>query len=287
MKTGLVLEGGAMRGLFSAGVIDVLMEKGIEFDGAVGVSAGACFGCNYKSRQPRRAIRYNLKYCRDPRYAGLRTLIKTGDMFGADFCYHELPDKLDIFDKEAYDSNPMEFHVVATDVLTGKPVYQCLKEVDYDCCEWFRASASMPLVSRIVEVGGYKLLDGGVSDSIPLEYFRSIGYTRNVVVLTQPADYRKEKNPMLPLIKLSLGKYPAIVEAMRVRHEMYNRQLEYVAQQEKSGTALVIRPPAKLEIHKVEHDPERIKAVYKLGRKEAHKRLAEIKRFLSEPISTK
>ena len=135
MKTGLVLEGGAMRGLFSAGVMDVLMEHQITFDGAIGVSAGAAFGCNYKSRQPGRVIRYNTMYAKDPRYCSLRSFLRTGDLFRADFCYHELPKKLDVFDAEAFQQNPMEFYVVCTDIQTGKAVYRkCLFRMAAGIC---------------------------------------------------------------------------------------------------------------------------------------------------------
>ena len=147
MKTGLVMEGGAMRGLFTAGVIDVMMEKEIEFDGAIGVSAGAAFGCNYKSKQIGRALRYNINDCKDKRYCSMKSLITTGNLYGAEFCYHELPDKLDIFDCETFENNPMEFYLVCTDVLTGKPIYKKCEKADYDCLEWMRASASMPLAS--------------------------------------------------------------------------------------------------------------------------------------------
>lgn len=158
MKYGLVMEGGAMRGLFTAGVIDVLMENAITFDGAVGVSAGAAFGCNYKSNQPRRVIRYNTRFCHDKRFCSVSSLVKTGDMFGADFCYHEIPNKLDIFDYKTFNESPMEFYVVCTDVTTGKPVYRRCRVADDNELEWIRASASMPLASRIVEIGGMKLL---------------------------------------------------------------------------------------------------------------------------------
>lgn len=282
MKTGLVLEGGAMRGMFTAGVTDVMMENGMDFDGAIGVSAGAAFGCNYKSKQPGRVIRYNTKFCNDPRFCSFRSLIKTGDMFGADFCYHELPEKHDIFDNETYKNNPMEFHVVCTDVLTGKAVYQRLDEVNHDVLEWMRASASMPLASRVVEVGGYKLLDGGIADSIPLEYFQSIGYEKNVVILTQPEGYVKKPSKSMGAIKLMLRKYPKLVEALERRPEVYNKQVEYIRNEEKKGNTFVIAPEEKLPIGHIEHNPDNLRAVYNLGRDVAEKRLAELKAFLDK-----
>lgn len=282
MKTGLIMEGGAMRGMFTAGVIDVLMEHGIEFDGAIGVSAGACFGCNYKSRQIGRVLRYNLDYCKDPRYCSFRSLLKTGDLFGADFCYRELPFQLDKFDSETYEKNPMEFYVVCTDVETGKPVYQKCDKADSECLDWIRASASMPLASRIVSVGGYQLLDGGVSDSIPLEYFESIGYDRNIVILTQPQDYVKGPNKLMPLMNRVLRKYPNLLETMANRHQVYNRTTEYIRKREAAGDVLVIRPEAALEIGKIEHNPENIKAVYELGRRAAERQLDSVKAFLQK-----
>ena len=280
MKTGLVLEGGAMRGLFSAGVMDVLMEHQIAFDGAIGVSAGAAFGCNYKSRQPGRVIRYNTEYARDPRYCSLRSLFKTGDLFGADFCYHELPNKLDPFDTEAFQQNPMEFYVVCTDVLTGEAVYQKCGIADDECFEWLRASASMPLVSRTVEIGGRRMLDGGIADSIPLRYFEQIGYNKILVILTQPEGYRKKKNKALPLIRLSFRQYPKMVEALEKRHKKYNDTLAYVKKREREGAVLVLRPQDSLSIGRIEHNPERMRQVYDCGRKVALQSLEQIEAFL-------
>ena len=279
-KTGLVLEGGAMRGFFSAGVMDVLMENGVEFDGIIGVSAGAAFGCNYKSRQPGRAIRYNMKYAKDWRYCSVRSLIKTGDLFGGEFDYHYLPTHLDIFDTKAFEENPVEFYAVCTDVETGKPVYKKLEKCSYDCYEWIRASASMPLASKIVEIDHQKLLDGGISDSIPLSYFQSIGYERNLVVTTQPQEYVKGKNRLMPLIRLSMRKFPHFIEACEKRHLMYNNQLDYLKEEERKGQTLVIRPVSKLGIGHISHDPEEMRETYNIGRKAAENRLSEILDFI-------
>ena len=282
MKTGLVLEGGAMRGMFTAGVLDVLMEHNIEVDGVIGVSAGATFGCNYKSKQIGRTIRYNMKYCNDPRYCSFRSLLKTGDLFGAEFCYHILPEQLDLFDNETYEASPVEFHMVTTDVNTGKPVYYKCDCFDHEGLEWVRASASMPLVSRIVEVGGRQMLDGGISDSIPLSYFQSIGYEKNLVILTQPRNYVKKENKLLPLMKLKLKKYPNLLETMAHRHKNYNDTLEYIRKEEQKGSVLVLCPKEKLPIGRIEHKPERLKAVYDIGRTIALEHLDEIKNFLNK-----
>ena len=282
MKVGLVLEGGAMRGLFTAGVMDVLMENGIEVDGVVGVSAGAAFGCNYKSKQIGRVLRYNLNYCKDPRYCSVRSLIKTGNMFGADFCYRELPDELDLFDYDAFDNNMMEFHVVCTDVETGEPIYKKFNKTEPDLLEWIRASASMPLASEIVEVGGYKLLDGGISDSIPLKYFENAGYDKNIVILTQPLNYVKGKNKLMPIMRRVLKKYPELIEVMANRHIEYNSATEYIKEKEAVGNIIVIRPEESLDIGKVEHDPEKIKRVYQLGRDLGQKSIEKVKKFINK-----
>ncbi|MCD8356076.1 MAG: patatin family protein [Clostridia bacterium] len=282
MKKGLILEGGAMRGLFTAGVIDVMMENNIAFDGAIGVSAGAVFGCNYKSHQIGRTFRYNTKFCKDPRYASFRSLLKTGDLYGVDFCYHQIPKTLDVFDTDTYKKSPMEFYVVCTDVETGKPVYKnCMTGDDTDIL-WMRASASMPMVSRIVEIDGYKLLDGGISDSIPIRKFQKLGYEKNIIVLTQPLNYVKKKNKMLPLLRIFLRRYPNIIRTMKYRHEMYNATTAYIRKLEKQGKVLVIRPKQALNIAQVEHDPEELKRVYELGRAEAVEHLENIKKFLTD-----
>ena len=278
-KTGLVLEGGAMRGLFTAGVIDVMMEAKVEPEGLIGVSAGAAFGCNYKSRQPGRAIRYNKRFARDKRYSGLRSLLRSGDYFNAEFGYHIVPYKYDLFDVETFEQNPMEFIAVCTDVLTGQAVYHKIDHVDFEELEWLRASASMPLASRVVEVQGHKLLDGGVADSIPLEYFESIGYERNLVILTQPDGYVKEHNKLMPLMRIALRKYPKMIEALDNRHIMYNQQLVYVYQAESAGRALVIRPEAPLPIGHISHDPEEMQRIYDIGRETGKKYIERIKAF--------
>ena len=279
MKKGLVLEGGAMRGLFTAGIIDVMMEAGVEPDGLIGVSAGAAFGCNYKSRQPGRVIRYNTRFAKDPRYSGLRSLIKSGDYFNAEFGYHIVPKQYDIFDVETFDKNPMEFIVVCTDVLTGEAVYHKMDHVDFNELEWLRASASMPLASKVVEVGGRKLLDGGVADSIPLEYFERIGYDRNVVILTQPQGFVKEPNKLMPLMKIGLRKYPNMIKALATRHLMYNRELKYVREAEREGRCLVIRPEEKIPIGHISHDPDEMRHVYEIGRALGERKLKNIKAF--------
>lgn len=278
-KTGLVLEGGAMRGMYTAGVLDVMMENGIYTDGVIGVSAGAVFGCSYKSKQIGRTIRYNTKYCRDPRYMGIGTWLKTGDLFGADFCYRELPQKLDPFDQKAFKNNPMEFYVVCTDVHTGQPVYHQCKNGDDKDTQWMRASASMPLASRIVSIDGYDLLDGGISDSIPIRQFRKMGYRKNIVILTRARDYRKKRSKAFPILKAALRNYPELVKAMNRRHMVYNKTLDYLKKLEARGEALIIQPEKAPHVKRTERDPKKLMELYAEGRRDGLKRLKEIKQF--------
>ncbi|MBE7046595.1 MAG: patatin family protein [Ruminococcaceae bacterium] len=282
MKTAMVLEGGAMRGMFTAGVLDVLMENNITTDVTIGVSAGAAFGSNFKSGQIGRSIRYNLRFCRDKRYCSIWSLLFTGNLYGAKFCYHTLPNKLDVFDTEAFEKSPMEFYVVCTDVETGKPLYKKIDKADDVAYEWFRASASLPLVSEIVELEDKKLLDGGISDSIPLKFAESIGCDKSVVILTQPKGYTKKPASMMGIMERIFKKYPKMIEALKNRYIMYNDTLKYIEEKEREGSVLVIRPKESLIIKRVEHKRENLEAVYKLGREIAQERLEEIIKFLSE-----
>lgn len=285
MKCGLVLEGGAMRGLFTAGLLDVFMENGIFFDGLVGVSAGAAFGCNLKSGQIGRVLRYNKKYCRNWRYCSWRSLFLTGDMFGADFCYRKLPDELDIFDKAAFESNPMEFYLVCTDVVSGKPVYHRCDKADRNCMEWMRASASMPLVSSIVKVDGGSYLDGAIADSIPLKFMEQTGYQKNIVILTQPDGYTKKPASLQWLLNLIYRKYPELLKTIANRHILYNAQIKYLKQRENEGSTLVIQPEQSLPIKRITNDPDLIQQTYDAGRRTAEKQLDRVRNFMNDAAS--
>ena len=280
MKTGLILEGGAMRGMFTAGVTDVFLDENINFDAIYAVSAGACFGCSYKSKQKGRALRYNLKYCRDKHYCSIYSLITTGDLYGVKFCYEDLPKTLDVFDDEAYNKDKAEFFAVCTDVETGEPLYVKCDKSDEKMLTAIRASASMPIVSRIVDFEGKKLLDGGVSDSVPIKKAQKDGCEKCVVILTQPKGYIKKKNPLMLLSKILLGKYPRLISAMENRHIIYNETTAYIESQEAKGNIFVIRPPAPLDISRTEHNPKKLQKAYDMGVNEARKHLSHLKTFL-------
>ncbi len=280
MKTGLVMEGGGMRGVFTAGVIDVFMENGIEFDGAVGVSAGACFGFNIKSRQIGRALRYNVNYCKDKRYCSWYSFLTSGDIFNVDFCYREIPYELDPVDFKAFRENPLTFYAVCTDLETGGPYYAKIdtcNERDFDI---IRASASLPMVSHIVPVDGRLLQDGGTADSIPLRFFENEGYERNIVILTRPRGYIKKKSSMAPFMAWLYRKYPNYARAIKERHIMYNEETAYVDRREREGAALVIAPEVPVPADRIEHDADKLKATYELGRQAALSRLDAIRAFL-------
>ena len=281
MKTALVMEGGAMRGMFTCGVLDVLMENGICFDGASGISAGAVFGCNYKSKQIGRPVRYNKRYCRDPRYCSIRSLLRTGDLYGVDFCYRELPEILDPFDYETFRGNPMEFYVGATDVSTGRCVYHKCTDGGQNDVSWLQASASMPAVSRFVHVDGYTLLDGGIVCPIPYEFVEGLGLDKNVAVLTQPETYVKHKTKAGLIYKTALRKYPDIAKIMDNRHNHYNEMTAAIKERESAGKLFVIRPPEALGIKRTENNPDELERVYQMGRAEALRRLPELKEYLA------
>ena len=270
-----------MRGMYTCGILDVLMENHIYVDGMVGVSAGIAFGCNYKSRQAGRALRYNVRFAKDRRYSGMMSLLKTGNYYNAHFAYNLVPRHYDVFDYNVFEDTAMECYAVCFDVKTGNGVYQRLDRVNDDFFEWIRASASMPVVAQPVEVGGRLLLDGGLADSIPLEFMMSKGYERNIVILTREDGFRKTAEHGMWLIKPLLRKWPKVIEALKKRPAHYNMQLQQVREQERKGTAFVFRPLKPLNVSRTTHDAAEMNRVYQQGREEALQRLDELKRFLA------
>lgn len=281
MATALVLEGGGKRGIYTAGVLDVFLENGIDVDGIFGVSAGAIHGVSYASKQIGRDIRYNIKYNEDYRFMSLRNWIKTGNVVDVDFCYDEIPNKLDKFDYEAFTANQCKFYAVCSNVETGKAEYILCKEMHYDI-KYVQASASLPFFSRIVEVDGKKLLDGGICDSIPLKAAQQHGYNKNIVVLTRPQNYRKKSSHNSWLAKIVYKKYPKFVEAIINRPAMYNAELDYVINEAQKMNTLIIQPSRTIKIGRLETDISIIKEMYELGRQDALMQLDKIKEFLAD-----
>lgn len=282
MKIGLVMEGGAMRGMYTAGVTDVLMENNITFDGAVGVSAGAVFGCNYKSHQIGRTIRYNKEYCNDKRYVSFSSWLRTGNLYGRDFCYNKIPNELDVFDRETFKNNKMEFYVVCTDMNTGKAVYHKCYDGGSEDLEWFRASSALPLAFKSVHIGDLVLADGGIADSIPIKFAQELGWKKNVIILTQHDGFEKKENSLMPIIRVVLKKYPNMINAMANRHIMYNETLKYIKEQQREGKVFVIQPSKPLEIGVMEKNPDKLEEVYQMGRKDAKECLEKLKEYMQQ-----
>lgn len=276
---GLVLEGGGFRGMYTCGVIDVFMENHIDFDQVVGVSAGAAFGCNIKSRQIGRALRYNKRFCRDPRYSGLKSFIKTGDLYNKEFAYGIVPTILDPFDTKTFKENPIRFTLVCTDIHTGKPIYHEIENGDATDIEWIRASASIPIVSKPVKLDGYELLDGGVSDSIPVDWMLERS-SKTVVVLTRDKSYRKKPMKYINLLKKAFKGYPKLQKALENRHIVYNETLDRIEQLEREGRIFVIRPSKPIECTMIEKDPNHLQEIYDIGRKDALNYLNDLKEYL-------
>ena len=276
----LLLEGGGMRGMYTAGIIDIMLEQGIKVDAIMGVSAGALFGINYKTQQAGRVIRYNKRFAGDKRYMGIHSLLTTGNIMNEKFCFDDVPNQLDPADYDTFKNTPEEFYAVVTNVKTGRPEYIQLTDLhEKDQMEYLRASGSLPFVSRPVEIGGEKYLDGGIADSVPIERVLSMGYDRIIVVLTRPAGYRKKKGNDIPA-KVLYRKYSAFVEAVNSRWKRYNAQSEVLEMLEKEERIFVVRPSRFIKVGRLEKDPEVLKEMYELGLKDAEEALERMKAYL-------
>lgn len=279
MKTALVLEGGAMRGLFTAGVLDVFLDEHIQVDGMVTVSAGALFGVNFPSQQRGRVLRYNLKYLNDKRYMGLHSLLTTGNVVNRDFAFYELPFTLDPFDQNQFAQSNIDFWVTLTNVETGEAEYIKINDA-FAQMEALRATSAMPMVSKMVEVDGQRYLDGGIADSIPLQKTLALGYDKIILVLTRPLDYHKKPSSTF-LFKLLYRKFPKLCERWANRYAEYNQAVERVIELEKQGKIFVIRPSVDLQISRLEKDPTKVQAMYDLGISDAKKQIQALKDYLA------
>lgn len=280
-KTGLILEGGGMRGIFTTGVLDAFIENKITFDNVVGVSAGACHGCSYVSNQYKRGFNVSISYLKDKRYCSFHSLITTGDLFGSDFIYNEIPNKLNIIDNDYFKKSKTKFEVVVTNCKTGKPEYMEVKDLKKDAL-YVRASSSLPFLSRIVKINEEEYLDGGLSDSIPLEYFLNKGINKNVLILTRPLKYRKSPNKYTRLIKFRYKNYPNLIKNMLERHENYNKTIDFIEGMESKGKVFVIRPPHALEIGRIEKNYNKLEESYKLGYEAGLSKIKELKIYLNK-----
>ena len=282
MGIGLVLEGGAMRGVYTAGVLDVLLDHDIKADGIIGVSAGVLFGVNYLSKQRGRAIRYNKKYVNDKRYMGITSLLKTGNIINKEFAYYEVPFKLDIFDEEAYEKSDTDFYATVTNIETGKPEYIKITNV-FRQMEVLRATSAMPFVSQTVTLNHKQYLDGGISDSIPIDQCRNMGYDKIIVILTRPLDYRKKKSNTW-ITKLRYSQYPNLVQAINTRYQNYNSSLETILDLENKKEIFVFRPSKLINIKRIEKDPEKLQEMYDLGVEDCKNRIHNLKTYLTNEV---
>lgn len=283
-KVALVLEGGAMRGLYTAGVLDVFMKNDIKVDTILAVSAGALFGINYKSKQIGRALRYNLKYARDKRYMGLYSLFTTGDIMNREFCFNKLVYELDPWDFETYNKSNIKFYAVVTNVGTGLAEYIEIKDAEKDL-EYLRASGSMPFVSNLVEINGNNYLDGAVADPIPLKKALEMGYEKIIVIQTRPADYTKTKS-WLPF-GLVYKNFPKFVETADKAYIKYNETLNLIKKYENDDKILVLRPSKKIKMRRVEKNLNKLQAIYDVGVKDCSENLEKIKRYIAKNTKLK
>ena len=278
-QAGLILEGGGMRGLYTAGVLDYFMDINLEFKEVYGVSAGACNACSYLSKQRGRSLRVNTEYLDDPRYCGLESLIRTGDLFGVDMLYDIIPNELDPYDYETFAEYPGKAYAVTTNCETGKAEYMELQDMHRDILA-VRASSSLPMVSRMVEIQGYHYLDGGISDSIPVIQSMKNGNQKNVVVLTRDPSYRKEPSKTMAAFRMRYSKYPNLIRQMEHRHIRYNRTLDFLKKGEEAGKIFVIQPQKPVEIARIEKNKEKLKELYEIGYEEARNQHGDLLDFL-------
>lgn len=282
-KIGLVLEGGAMRGMYTAGVLDTFMDSNIKVDGIIGVSAGALFGVNYYSNQKGRAIRYNKRFCKDRRYMSLWSLLFTGNIINKDFAFYKVSKELDIFDDEKFIKNNTGYRVVVTNVETGKAEYieldKCLENL-----ELLRATSAMPILSKIVDIDAKKYLDGAIADSIPIDKCIELGYDKIIVVLTRPLDYRKQpfSKSIIKLANLKYKKYPNFIDAMKNRYKVYNETIEKIIDLENKKEIFVIRPSKPINLKVIERNENKLQDVYDLGVKDAKNKLKELIKYLEK-----
>ncbi|HDX0984392.1 TPA: patatin family protein [Pasteurella multocida] len=279
MKVGLVLEGGGMRAMFTAGVLDVFLTENVQVDGIVAVSAGVLFGVNYPAKQYGRALRYNKKYLNDKRYMGWHSLLTTGNIVNKDFAFYELPFTLDPFDAETFRQSKINFYATLTNVQTGEAEYVKLDDV-FNEMEVLRATSAMPFVSKMVEINGQYYLDGGIADSIPLKKCQALGYDKIIVVLTRPLEYRKKPTPSW-IFNLFYRDYPHLVEKLKTRYQNYNDTVEEIIRLNNNKDIFVIRPSHHLPISRIEKDVEKVQAMYDLGITDAKREMAALKAFLS------
>ena len=289
-KIGLVLEGGSMRGMFTAGVLDIFLDENIPIDGIIGVSAGALFGPNYFSKQRGRVIRYNKRFCKDKRYMSLFSLLLTKNMVNKQFAFYDVTYKYDLFDNDTFIQNNTGYYVTVTNVETGEPEYLEMPAIaeNSNGLEILRASSALPFFSELIEINGKKYLDGGISDSIPVLKCKEMGYDKIIVILTRPLEYRKKplSSSTLKLTKLFYRNYPNFIKAMETRYKRYNETINTISDLESNGEIFVIRPSEPITLKTIERNPDELQKVYELGIRDCQKQIGALKQYLQLQISS-
>lgn len=285
MKIGFILEGGAMRGLYSAGIIDTLIDQKIFADVIIGVSAGALFGMNYKSRQKGRVLRYNTRFAHNKNYMGLYSLLTTGNIVNKNFCFNQIVHYLDPVDFKTYRQTPEQFYAVVTNIETGQAEYPLLDDLEKrENMEYLRASGAMPFVSQPVKINNHRYLDGGCSDSIPIDKMLEMNVDKIVVILTRPCHYQKKASPFWPA-QIFYHKYPAFVQTLNHRYLNYNQSLEKVAELEKKQQIFVFRPSKHIKIKRLEKNISVLQAMYRLGCHDANSQMKQLLQYLNDTPS--
>jgi len=280
-SAGLIFEGGGMRGAYTAGVIDAFIDNKLEFTSCYGVSSGACHCASYLSKQRRRAYRTMTDYIDDKRYFSYWNLLTKGDLLGPEMVFHTIPEQLDPFDYEEYNKYPGKFYCVATNCETGEAEYFHLKIMEEDV-EMMHASSALPILAKKVKIGETYYFDGGITDSIPIKRAIADGNTKNVLILTQDADYRKKYDRSVPVLKMAYPKYPKMVEMVATRHIRYNEALDLVAQEEEAGKAFVIRPKKPVTVSRIKFNKEKIAHLYDDGYNDTMEKLEDLITFLEK-----
>lgn len=281
VSAGLIIEGGGMRGVYSAGILDFFLDQNLEFSSVYGVSAGACHACSYLSRQRGRAFAVNVDYLKDKHYCSVYSWLTTGNMLGVEMLYDKIPNQLNLYDYDAFEKSKSKFYAVATNCQTGEAAYLPVTHMRRDIRK-VQASSSLPVLAKMVEIDGRLYMDGGMADSIPLRKSIQDGNRKNVVLLTQHDGYTKEPNKAMGIIRMVYRKYPKLVEATATRHIRYNQALKFVAEEQKKGTAFVIRPKHPVHVGRLEKNREKLQMLYEEGYADAKSCWPELQAFLQE-----
>lgn len=269
-NVGLVLEGGGMRGLYTAGVLEYFMEKDLYFPYVIGVSAGACMAASYLSRQKGRNKKVNIDLVSDPRFLSFQNFIKKREIFGMDFLFNEIPNRIVPFDYPTFTSQKEHFVIGTTDCVTGEAVYFSKAEHGEHILDILRASSSLPFISRPVSLLGRDFLDGGIVAPIPIAKSVQDGNKRNVIIMTKSKGYKKRRSKLSKMTKLILQKkYPRLATQLHMRYQLYNDTVSFIEEEEKKGNCFMIQPSQDLPVGRIERNQKKISALYELGYKDA------------------